>query len=189
MKTVLLVVLTALSTQPLFAQPLTADELLEMSTCDKYSCILKKAEPRGYEVALNKETGGYNVYTFHSKQTYINESNPKLVGPYRLTFTERPGDSSVAINYTVGNKEQRATLIAAFENEGYEYQHATKTESVYDNVATVYVSAKHPDTRLKVTNYEKTFEKKKYLEYEFELMRMTNYREKKDMKDNPLKIH
>lgn len=189
MKRILLLAIVITATNFSYAQPLSAEELLDMVTCDRYSCIKDKAEQKAYVVAMNKEREGYQVYAFNSKVTYVNGSNADLVSPYKLFYTQRPGDSSIALNYTVGDLEQRDLLIAGFEHVGFKYSHATKTESTNENVATVYTSEKHPDLRLKVTNYRKLFEKKKeYMEYDFEIMRMTKAKPEKK-KDNPLQIH
>lgn len=188
MKQFILVAALIATAQISFAQPLTSNELIEMAKCDDYNCIKKAVEPRGYEVAMNDERpDGFKSYAFNSKLTYKNESNENIAAPYRLEFHTRPGDSAVAVNYHVNNKEQRELLLDGFENEGFEYLEAGKTESTADNVATIYVSERHPDMRMKVTNFEKTYKKKKYMEYDFEVIRMTKAKKEKK-EENPLRV-
>lgn len=189
MKQLIGIIALIATTHTCIAQPLTATELLTMAECSDYNCIKEAVEPRGYEIARNDERpNGFKTYTFNSKLTYRNESNKGIAAPYRLEFHTRPGDSAVAINYYVNNKEQRELLLDAFENEGFEYQEAGKTESTADNVAVLYKSERYPEMRMKITNYEKTYKKKKYMEYDFEVIRMTNVKEE-EQKENPLRIH
>lgn len=184
--TVLLCIL--LATQYTQAQKLTAEEMLTLAACEDYNCITQKITALGYDVASNKEREGYKVYGFKSKATYANESNGKVAKPNTFEYAQRPKDSSVAINYTIGNETVREQLLSEFQQMGFEYIKATKTESVYDNAAVIYESKEHPKLRLKVTNYEKEEMKKKFLEYDFEIVRMTTAT-KDTTNKNPLRIH
>lgn len=188
-KTAFVITLLLGISQVSYAQPLTADELLEMVQCNEYKCISEEIEPKGYEIALNKETSGYKTYTFNSKTTYQNESNPTIAQPYKAEYNVRMDDRSVSIDYTVGNKSERELLLAGFQHQGFEYVRATKTESIYDNSATVYTSKLFPHVTLKVTDYEKKDHKITYLDYDFELMRKVQDSVKTEKKDNPLQIH
>lgn len=186
MKKVLIVAAVLLTTQ-LHAQTLSSKTLLDIAACNNYNCVLEKTDLLGYEVALNKERAGYKVYNFKSEKKYENESNKQIVSHNMLAYTKRIEDSSIAINYTIGSKTERERLLTAFELEGYDYVKATKTESVYDNAATIYKSDKHPDIRLKVTNYEKGKKAAKRMEYDFELLRMVKAPEEEKNKD-PLRV-
>lgn len=172
MKKILFLLTTVMVTaQYTNAQPLNATEMLEMLACKDYACFSKLIEPKGYEVALNKETHGYQTYQYKSKLTYQNESNAAIALPYTVAFTVQTDDKSTTLSHTVGNQEQRELLLTDFKVQGFEYVEGTKSKSTYDNNAVVYKSKAHPLITLKVTSFEKKDRKKTYLEYEFELWR------------------
>lgn len=180
MKKLILILLLLATADYSIAQPLKAEELLNMITCSDNECITGMVTPLGYEVALNDERAALKVYAFASKTTYQNESNAKIAKPYTLKFTVHYEDSAVFVNYTIGNKTEREMLVAAFQHEGFDYVRATKTESIYDNVATIYKSEKHPDLLLKITNYQKKEGRNTtFMEYDFELQRSTQAKAKK----------
>lgn len=185
MKNLVAILVMIFAVQYTYAQPLEGEDLLNLVACDDYNCMLEKTELLGYEVASNKERDGYKVYGFKSELTYQNESNQNVIRPYMVQYAQRPGDSSIAVNYTVGSKTERKQLLQDFKLKGFDYVKATKTESIYDNAATVYKSDEHPDLWLKVTNFEKEEQGRKFMEYDFELLRMTKA-PKDNKKKNPL---
>lgn len=175
MKHLLVILLTLTATNYSYAQPLNAEEMLQMLECKDYACMAKQVEPKGYEVLLNKETAGYKTYQFKSKLTYQNESNASIARPYIVQYTIGIEDKNTTLSYTLGNKNERESLLAKFEALGFTYVRATKTDSEFDNNATEYKSDKHPNVMLKITNYEKKEGRTvKYLEYEFQLLRPLN---------------
>ncbi|MCB0697928.1 MAG: hypothetical protein KDC07_11215 [Chitinophagaceae bacterium] len=177
MKKIASVIVLSVIVNQCMAQPLEAEELLDMLTCNDYACISGKVIPLGYEVALNKETAGYQTYTFTSKTVYQNESNNKIMKPYKVNFTDHTEDSAITLNYVIGDKVNREMLLAAFKELGFRYDHATKTKSTFDNTATVYKSERYPGWVLKVTNYDKREGRHThYLDYDFELWRFTGKR-------------
>lgn len=172
MKNLLLILLALTGAQYSYAQPLNAEEMLQILQCPDYNCASKQIEAKGYDVLLNKETAGYKTYQFNSKLTYQNESNSSIARPYIVQYTIGSDDKNTTLSYTLGNKDQREALLANFEAMGFKYVRATKTDSNFDNNATEYTSDKHPGILLKVTNYEKRERRTiKYLEYEFQLWR------------------
>lgn len=174
MKKIVLITLLIVTAQYSYAQPLKAEEMLQMVTCTDNECITGMIVPKGYDVAFNEEEAASKVYAFSSKTKYQNESNAAIARPYTLKYTVHMEDSAVILNYTIGNKTEREMLLADFKHEGFDYVRATKTESTYDNVATIYESEKYPDIHLKVTNYQKKERRHTlYMEYDFELLKST----------------
>lgn len=171
MKKLLLLSALSLGGQSAMAQQLNSTEMMHILQCDDYACFSKIIEPLGYEISMNKETGGYKTYQYKTKVLYKNESNPEMSLPYTVQFTVMMDDKSTTVAHTLGNKEQKELLLTDFKMQGFEYTEATKTKSNFDNSAVIYKSEAHPGWVLKVTNYEKKDRKKTYLEYEFELWR------------------
>lgn len=177
MKRIVFILLATFAGLPVYAQQLSAADLLEMAGCIGYECLYDRAVARGYEVKYNNETDAYKFYRFASKTLYQNESNPKIAKPNTLELTLIKQDYSITLNYVTGSDKERDQLLEQFRAEGFGYLKAAKTKSTADNTAEEYVSEKYPKVRLKVTNYSRqrgegrdvVDDKGSYMEYGFEL--------------------
>lgn len=158
---------------PGFSQVFMADELLKLLQCNDYNCVSERVAPKGFDIALNKETEGYKLYAFNSRQLFQNESNNTVHRPYRLDFTIHIEDKSITLAQTVGDNTTREQLLEDFKNLGFKYVHTTKTRSVYDNSAQRFESENYPGIVLNLTNFEKKEQGRNFMEYEFELWRST----------------
>lgn len=172
MKQLLMIMVTIVISISSYAQPVTANEMLEMLQCTSPQCLEAKLLPKGYEAGATNETEDYSVYEYYSKTSEPYDDNERVILPNQLQYSITGDTYIIAVNFVTGSRVNFEAILNDFKKVGFVIVPDDKNTG--DELSDIYMNAEMPGTKLSVTIYHKVKNEQKYTEYGFKLNRMTD---------------
>lgn len=172
MKRLVIIAVGLLACRLATAQPLTANEMLEMVQCTTNACFERQLLPKGYDADVSDESEDYSVYQYYSKTSEPYDDNEKVVLPNKVEFALTGKAYIVSVNFTTGNRDNYESILNDFRKCGFVI--VPDEKNVSDQHSDVYMNAAMPGMKLIVTIYHKDKNEQKFTEYGFKINRMTD---------------
>ena len=181
MRQLLLIMAVVMGSLTSYAQPVTANEMLDMIQCTGVSCLEAQLLPKGYEAGTSNKTEDYSVYEYYSKTSEPYDDNELVILPHQLQYSITGDAYIIAVNFVTGSKVNYEAILNDFKKEGFVVVPDDKNTG--DERSHIYMNPDMPGVKLSVTVYHKLKNEQKYTEYGFKLNRMT------DPPQNELEAH
>ena len=172
MKQLLMIIVAIVISISSYAQPVTANEMLEMLQCTSPHCLETKLLPKGYEAGATNETEDYSVYEYYSKTSEPYDDNERVILPNQLQYSITGDTYIITDNFVPGIS---AFMYISLSSSPVFLSSGTITKPTF--LKSFSIASKFtllPVTKLTVTIYHKVKNEQKYTEYGFKLNRMTD---------------
>lgn len=155
----------------IYAQKLSANDMLVLAQCDDYDCVSERMSDHGYEIKLNNEREGAKTYDFSSRVVAKNESNSEVSMRYKGTYSVVPTDNIVRFVHVLPSELQYNMLLEEFKKTGFKYVEAGRVKSPESNTALTYKCEDYPELTLTAATFVKEHKGNEFKTYEFILTR------------------
>lgn len=155
----------------IYAQKLSANDMLVIAQCDDYDCVSERMNGHGYEIKLNNERNGAKTYDYSSRIVAKNKSNPEVSMRYKGTYSVIPADNIVRFVHVLPSEQQYERLLDEFKKTGFEYVEAGRVKSPESNTALTYKCQDYPELTLTAATFVKEHKGNEFKTYEFILSR------------------
>ena len=168
-KILLFFFIAVVSSASIFAQTLTADEMISKANCATFDCYSEFISKKGFSYEASPAVENAEAYIFLS-DSVLKTSNPNVRTKNTIMIIISKVSTVTNVGFRTADKMYYNKLLAAFQGKGFR---STKTIQNANGVTTVYESKNYPEISLTIT-VDKLGTDYTWTSYDFEVSKVRN---------------
>lgn len=129
------------------SQVLSTEEIIELSTCENFTCTSEKLVNKGFSYLWRQVENGTIYYTFNSDKNFPTDSSPQITTPNTVTVMRNPEFNFTIASFRTSKKYLYQKMLSELQDRGFI---ESDSEPLENGIIVYYKSSEYSNLRLSI---------------------------------------